>query len=94
MLRFKPCTKLLFRSYKLSSVRAFAAPQGQQQEVMGLDDLELQALSIQRAIDNAKENIEKNTQKGVALSRQISQEVEQDKYIKMQRYQIFITKME
>ena len=61
---------------------------------MGLDDLEIQALNIQKAIDDAKANIEKNTQKGVELSRQISKEVEEDKFIKMQRYQIFISKME
>jgi hypothetical protein len=50
---------------------------------MGLDDLEIQALNIQKSIDDAKANIERDTKKGVELSRQISREVEEDKFIKM-----------
>ena len=59
-----------------------------------MDDLELEALNIQRSIDSAKAAITTSTRKGMDLSRRTSREVEEDKYIKMQRYQIFIAKME
>ena len=51
-------------------------------------------MNIQRRIDTAKANIEAHTRKGMGLARQISLEVEEDKFIKMQRYEIFISKME
>ena len=59
-----------------------------------MDDLELEALNIQRSIDSARAAIATGTKKGMDLSRKTSIEVEEDKYIKMQRYQIFIAKME
>ena len=39
-------------------------------------------------------NIEKNTKQGRTLSREISNEVQEDQFIKQQRYEIFISKME
>ena len=59
-----------------------------------MDDLELEALNIQRSIDSARAAIGASTRKGIDLSQKTSREVEEDKYIKMQRYQIFIAKME
>ena len=59
-----------------------------------MDDLEIQAFNIQKSIDEAKMNIENKTQAGVQLSRTIGKEVEEDKFVKMQRYDIFISKME
>lgn len=47
-----------------------------------VDELELQALEIQRAIDTAKRNIEENTREGLKISSNISKEVEEDKFIK------------
>lgn len=59
-----------------------------------MDELELEAIAIQKAIEGAKENIEKNIHKGLGLSKNISTQVEEDKFQKMQRYDIFIAKME
>jgi hypothetical protein len=68
-------------------------PQTNNDELM-MDDLEIQALNIQKSIDQAKLNIENKTSAGIQLSKKIGREVEEDKFIKMQRYDIFISKME
>lgn len=59
-----------------------------------VDELELEALAIQKSIQDARDNIDKNTRKGMAASKQISRHVPEDKFLKMQRYNIFIAKME
>ena len=75
-------------------IRAFApAPTGSAAS-SSLDDLEQQAQNIQDSIDLANLNIETNTAQGRALSREISNEVQEDQFIKQQRYDIFISKME
>ena len=79
-----------YRSQPFSS----QATSSLQEPTTTMDDLEQEALNIQNSIDSAKINIEKNTRKGLDLSQRISREVEEDKFIKMQRYQIFISKME
>ena len=48
-----------------------------------MDDLEIQAMNIQRSIDTARANIQEKTVEGINLSDKISKEVEEDKFIKM-----------
>ena len=80
----------------MSNIRKFSVNTNEAGKETGvvMDDLELEALNIQRRIDSAKEAIATGTEKGMGLSRHISLEVEEDKFIKMQRYEIFISKME
>ena len=76
----------------LNSLRVFST-----QQVRGLEtvsDLEAQALKIQQNIDAANENIERQTKEGLQISREIAQEIVPDKFPKMQRYNMFIAKME
>ena len=75
-----------------ASVRLFASQQQQAHEEV--DELELEAQAIQKSIDEARENIERNIQKGLAVSKGIAAQVEEDQFQKMQRYDIFISKME
>lgn len=45
-------------------------------------------------IEGYRSNIRSKTQQGYGLSRSISESVEQDKHLKLQRYEIFIDKMQ
>lgn len=49
---------------------------------------------IVRNIENYRSNIRTKTQQGYGLSRQVSESVEKDKHLKLQRYEIFIDKMQ
>jgi hypothetical protein len=49
---------------------------------------------IVRNIEAYKGNIRAKTQQGVALARSIGETVEKDKYMKLQRYEVFIDKMQ
>jgi hypothetical protein len=49
---------------------------------------------IIRNIETYRNNIRSKTQQGYGLSRSISESVEQDKHLKLQRYEIFIDKMQ
>ena len=51
-------------------------------------------MNIQTSINRAQANILEKTKKGRDLSLQISQGVQRDHFVKKQRYDIFITKME
>lgn len=56
--------------------------------------LEETARKIEQSIVEANKRIHESTRRGVELSEKISQGVEKDMYLKMQRYNIFISKME
>lgn len=62
--------------------------------IVSYKSLEEQAQDIQDRIDQANRRIEENTRKGRQLAERISQKVEENKFVKMQRFEIFISKME
>jgi hypothetical protein len=47
-----------------------------------------------RSIEQYKSNIRTKTSQGYALSKGISEAVEESKHLKLQRYEIFIDKMQ
>ena len=76
------------------STSAGAGQAATQSNVMAYDNLEQQALNIETSIQEAKARIAEATKPGLKLAGQISQRVEEDKYVRMQRYEVFISKME
>lgn len=58
------------------------------------ESLEETARKIEQSIIDANKRIYENTRTGVQLSEKIAQGVERDLYLKKQRYNIFISKME
>ena len=83
-LLLRPVSTKPQRSFALFNSRSSQSESGQQRSQ---DD-------ILRNIDTYRNNIRSKTQQGYGLSRTISESVEQDKHLKLQRYEIFIDKMQ
>lgn len=66
----------------------------QQQSAVKQDPRQKDYNDLMRSIDSTKRRIADKTKQGRSLSLQIAQDAEPEKYVRLQRYEIFINKME
>ena len=76
-----------------SATRSFALFNASSQQ-RSQQDTQRTHEEIIRSIDTYRSNIRSKSQQGYALSKGISEAVEENKHVKLQRYEVFIDKMQ